>query len=1062
MLTRLGAGTDIPIGTPVAGRTDEALDDLVGCFLNTVVVRIDTSGNPTFRELLSRVRDTSLAAYEHQDVPFERVVEAVNPPRSAGRNPLFQIMQQVTFEGASSLDLPDARASRLSAFQDREKFDLSLTLSAQATTDGKPGSLEAFIRFAVDLFDAATVRRLFARMVRLLESVVADPGQSLNDVDLLDAEERTRILTDWNNTATPVPEGSVVQWFAAQAARTPDTIAVVSDGAAMSYGELEARANQLAQLLLSRGVESEAVVGLCLPRGLEMVTAILAVWKSGGCYLPIDPAFPKERITYLLDDSSVEWVVSTEAVGRELPLGQSALIAVDAPETVAALAGCVTDAPSVSVASAALAYVIYTSGSTGRPKGVAITHGALANYVASVPSRVGWGAAGGRYALLQPQATDLGNTVVFASLATGGQLHILTAEAVTDPSAVAEYLASHRIDYVKVVPSHLTALASAGGMPQVLPGTSLVLGGEAAPPGLVQDLLAAAGERCVFNHYGPTETTIGVATARLTAQSCVAGVVPIGAPIANTRLFVLDGALHPVPPGTVGELYIAGDGLARGYLNRPDLTAERFVACPFEPGSRMYRTGDRVRWTHDGQIVFTGRADDQLKIRGFRVEPGEVRAVLLSHPGVAQAAVIGRPDASGDMRLIAYLVPTGDDPGENGALPPLVRGFLAQRLPAHMVPAAVMVLDQLPMTGNGKLDPSALPVPDHAAGGLSGGEPSTLQEKLICGLFAEVLGRGQVGVDDNFFDLGGHSLLAVRLIGGLRTTFDSDLSVRAVFEAPTPRRLARYLVTGGLPQAFDMLYPIRAAGSRTPLFCMHSGGGLSWVYSGLLRHLDADIPLYGLQSLAMTSSGRRPGTLVEMARDYVRHIRSVQASGPYQLIGWSLGGVLAHEAAVQLQEAGEEVSLLGILDTNMTFDEAVARTPMPEEHLRYEPGDPDVVAEQIRELSGGTVPTLALLHGDEQRLALSAYLYHREIRKRHVPRVFRGDVLFFRATADKGELIPAHRTWGPYVRGQFQELHLDCGHYQLLAMAPLVSIGQAVSKQPLEAIGEALNKVLRQ
>ncbi|WP_328341090.1 non-ribosomal peptide synthetase [Micromonospora sp. NBC_00421] len=1061
VLTRLGVGGDVPIGVPVGGRSDVVLGDLVGCFLNTVVVRVDTSGGVCFRGLVGRVREASLGAFAHQDVPFERVVEVVNPPRSAARNPLFQIMQQVVFTGASGLDLPGVRAERLTAFQQREKFDLSLTLFVGPPVDGRPGPIEVFVRYAVDLFDESTVRRLIDRLFRVLESVVADPTIPISAIDILDADERTRVLTGWNDTAAqpPTTARSIASLFEEQVARTPDAVALVCDGQRLSYAALDDRANRLARHLTTWGVGPEAVVGLCLPRGVEMVTSILAVWKAGAAYLPIDPAYPAERTAFMLTDSSVAVLVGTRA---DLPAAQVPMLALDDPSTVAALASVSGTAPRVPVAADGLAYVIYTSGSTGSPKGVAVTHGSLVNYATFVPGRLGWGEPGSRYALLQPQVTDLGNTVLYTSLVTGGELHVLDADTATDPAAVAGYLAAHRIDHMKVVPSHLAALAADHGMGPVLPAGSLVLGGEAAPPELVETILAAAGERVVHNHYGPTEATIGAVTGRLTTGSANGGAVPIGTPIANTRTYVLDDALGPVPPGVTGDLYIAGDALARGYVGRPDLTAERFVACPFETGRRMYRTGDRARWTVDGQLVFAGRADDQVKIRGYRVEPGEVRAVLLTHPEVAQAAVVARADRPGDVRLVAYVVAAdGVARPEVDPLPALLRRFLGQRLPAHLVPAAVMVLERLPLTANGKLDQQALPAAYHTGGSDPDALAATLQEQLMCDLFAEVLGLERVGVEDNFFDCGGHSLLAIRLVTRIRTTFDSDLSVRAVFEAPDPRRLARYLVTGGLRQAFDVVYPIRPDGSRTPLFCMHSGGGLSWVYSGLLRHLDPDIPLYGIQSVAMAGTGLRPGSVVEMAREYVGHIRAVQPRGPYRVIGWSLGGVLAHEVAVQLQEAGEEVSLLGILDTNMVFDPDAVGSPVPEEHLRYEPGDPTAVAEEIRQLAGGTVPTLNLLHGHEQRLALSAYHYHRQVRRRHVPRVYRGDVLFFRATADKGEPIPAESTWGPYVDGGFEEIHIACTHYQLLAMAPLVSIGSAVSREPLATIGEALNKALR-
>ncbi|MFE5039457.1 amino acid adenylation domain-containing protein, partial [Streptomyces sp. NPDC056683] len=470
----------------------------------------------------------------------------------------------------------------------------------------------------------------------------------------------------------------------------------------VSYGELEVRANRLAHFLVAQGVGAESVVGLALPRGVEMVTAILAVWKAGAGYLPVDVAQPAERVAFVVRDARVQLVLATEEVLGELPSLGARVVAVDGVLTAVQVAGMPGTSPGVGVDPRSLAYVVYTSGSTGRPKGVAVTHGGVANYVSSVPGRVGF--AGGRFALLQAQATDLGNTVVFASLAHGGELHVLDEAAVTDPARVGAYFAEHGIDHVKVVPSHLAALGGGGGLERVLPAGSVVLGGEAASPGWVGELLAVAGERPVFNHYGPTETTIGVATSRLVPG----GVVAVGSPVANTRFFVLDEGLRPVPVGVVGELYVAGVQVARGYVRRPSLTAGRFVACPFGGvGERMYRTGDRVRWTADGQLVFLGRADGQVKIRGFRVEPGEVESVLVAHPLVARAVVVAREDTPGDRRLVAYVVSADADEAETGRLAESVRGFVGARLPEHMVPSAVVVLGALPLTGNGKLDRGA-------------------------------------------------------------------------------------------------------------------------------------------------------------------------------------------------------------------------------------------------------------------------------------------------------------------------------------------------------------------
>ncbi|MFF1918941.1 AMP-binding protein, partial [Streptomyces sp. NPDC058239] len=572
LLSRLGAGTDIPIGSANAGRTDVALDDLVGFFVNTLVLRTDLSGDPMFVEVLGRVRETGLSAFAHQDVPFERLVEDLAPARSLARHPLFQVMLTLQNTAEASLELPGVQVGEveeeLAAGASAAKFDVSVGVEETFDAQGAPAGLRGVLTASADLFEAGTAGRLAMRFACVLETVAADPRLRLSAVDVLDEVERRRVLVEWNDTAVEVPAGMVAARFEAQVARTPDAVAVVAGGVEVSYGELDARANRLAHYLVGQGVGAESVVGLCLPRGVETIAAILAVWKAGAGYLPVDPEQPAERISFMLADSGAVVLVTTRAL-LDGPAGRaSSVLVLDDPAVVAEVGACAATAPQTGPVADALAYVIYTSGSTGTPKGVAITHGSLANYVATVPARVGIGTPGDRYALLQAQATDLGNTVVFASLTTGGELHILDEEAATDPAAVTAYLTEHAIDHVKAVPSHLAALAAAGDLAAVLPAKSLVLGGEAASPAWVRDVLSVAGERAVFNHYGPTETTIGVTTTRLTPERVSGSVVPIGSPIPNTRTYVLDQWLSPVAPGVAGELYVAGAGLARGYVGR--------------------------------------------------------------------------------------------------------------------------------------------------------------------------------------------------------------------------------------------------------------------------------------------------------------------------------------------------------------------------------------------------------------------------------------------------------------------------------------------------------------
>jgi amino acid adenylation domain-containing protein len=771
LLSRLGAGTDIPIGSPTAGRTDEALDDLIGCFLNTLVIRTDLSGDPEFRQVLSRVREAGLGAMANQDVPFERLVEELAPSRSLARHPLVQVV--MTDTGRTARSGSGGFAEMDNAALILAKFDLWVPVAETFDENGHPAGIHGTVTLAADLFDVATAGRVAGWLMRVLDAVTTDPSVRLHQVRIVDAAERDLVLRDWNDTAADVPASSVLELIAARVATEPDAVALVAGSGPVTYAQLDMQANRLARYLLDCGVGTESVVGLCLPRGEQMIPAILAVWKAGAAYLPVDEKLPLERVVFMLSDSQASMLVGTEEVLDDLPAGPVRTIAVDDPMVLA----CSGDrVPMQAVHAAQAAYVIYTSGSTGQPKGVAVTHGALAGYIWSVSQRLGWTRPQMRYAVLQPQVTDLGNTVVFTALATGGQLHILDPGMVIDADAVTAYLERERIDAVKMVPSHAMAIGSGRLRPQ----HSLVLGGEAARADWV-DELADGGFR-VFNHYGPTETTVGVATTEISLPT--GGVVPIGRPVANTRLYVLDEGLSPVPPGVAGELYVAGAQLARGYVRRSGLTAQRFVACPYGAGERMYRTGDLARWTADGQLVFAGRADHQVKVRGYRIEPGEIETVLAAHPAVAQAAVLVR-----DERLVAYLVPADTE------LPiGVIRGYAAQRLPEYMLPAAFVALPELPLTGNGKLDRRALPAPDYGSlGDTTRRLPSTVEQSLLCDAFAQILGVDTVGLDDNFFDLGGHSLLAVRLVSRIRATLGADIDVRILFEAPTVDELSTRL-----------------------------------------------------------------------------------------------------------------------------------------------------------------------------------------------------------------------------------------------------------------------------
>ncbi|MGH3550594.1 MAG: amino acid adenylation domain-containing protein [Pseudonocardiaceae bacterium] len=800
LLSRLGAGSDIVVGSLTAGRTDQALDELVGFFVNSLVLRTDISGNPAFVQLLARVREAALAAWAHQDVPFDHLVEVLNPTRSLAHHPLFQVM--LTLENAPEADfkLPGLRVSTVPASTGTAKFDLDFSLSEQRGPDGAPKGIEGFVKYASDLFDPATVEALVARWVRLLEAVVADPDRPISRIEILTAQERQRVLVDYNDTTRPIPSASLPVLFETQVQATPQAVALVFGGTSLTYAQLNTTANRLAHALIVRGVGPEQIVALVLPRTPELVVAILAVLKAGAAYLPVDPDYPAARIAFLLHDARPALLLTTNhtmgCVAEDIATRRLVL---DDPDTVRMLAGCPDTDPTdtdraMPLTPAHPAYVIYTSGTTGNPKGVVVCQRSVANLFSShrdsvfAPSVAIAGERRLRVAQTTPFSFDASWDQLLWMFA-GHELHVVDEVTLTDPDRLVAYVARQHIDYVDATPSYVQLLVSKGLLDSGRCGlVGIAVGGEAISEQL-WDRLRSVDGLAGFNFYGPTECTVDALMARV-------GHSPrpvVGRPIANTRVYVLDAQLQPVPTGVTGELYVAGMGLARGYLRRPGLTAQRFLADPFgPPGTRMYRTGDVVCWRTDGELQFVGRADDQVKIRGFRIEPGEIETALAAHPDVAQAAVLAREDRPDDRRLVVYVVPTaGSTPR-----PEVLREYLRVRLPAYLVPAAFVSLAGLPLTPNGKLDVAALPAPEYRAAG-SGRTPRTPHEQLLCEVFAEVLGLPTVSVEDDFFEVGGHSLLATQVVSRVRAMLGVELAVRALFEAPTVASLAAHLDEAG-------------------------------------------------------------------------------------------------------------------------------------------------------------------------------------------------------------------------------------------------------------------------
>ncbi|MCY8055329.1 non-ribosomal peptide synthetase DhbF [Bacillus inaquosorum] len=1064
LLTRLGAGTDIPIGSPIAGRNDDALGDLVGLFINTLVLRTDTSGDPSFRELLDRVREVNLAAYENQDLPFERLVEVLNPARSRATHPLFQIMLAFQNTPDAELHLPDMESSLRIHSVGSAKFDLTLEVSENRLADGTPNGLEGLLEYSTDLFKRETAQALADRLMRLLEAAESDPDQQIGNLDILAPEERSNMATDWQNVSEKIPHASLPEQFEKQAALSPDAIAVVYEDQSLSYAELNERANRLARMLISEGVGPEQFVALALPRSLEMAVGLLAVLKAGAAYLPLDPDYPADRIAFMLEDAQPAFIMTNTKAAEHIPPAENVpKIVLDDPKLSEKLNTYPAENPNNAdriqpLSPLNTAYVIYTSGSTGVPKGVMIPHQNVTRLFAATDHWFHF-SSDDIWTMFHSYAFDFSVWEIWGPLLHGGRLVIVPHHVSRSPEAFLRLLVKEGVTVLNQTPSafyqFMQAEREQPDLGQALSLRCVIFGGEALELSRLEDWYNRHPENRpqLINMYGITETTVHVSyieldrsVAALRANSL------IGCGIPDLGVYVLDERLQPVPPGVAGELYVSGAGLARGYLGRAGLTAERFIADPFgPPGTRMYRTGDVARLRADGSLDYVGRADHQVKIRGFRIELGEIEAALVQHSQLEDAAVIVREDQPGDKRLAAYVIPSSEetfDPAE-------LRKYAAERLPDYMVPSAFVMMKELPLTPNGKLDRKALPAPDFAAA-VTGRGPRTPQEEILCDLFMEVLHLPRVGIDDRFFDLGGHSLLAVQLMSRIREALGVELSIGNLFEAPTVAGLAERLEMGSSQSALDVLLPLRTSGDKLPLFCVHPAGGLSWCYAGLMTNLGTDYPIYGLQARGIGQRDELPKTLDDMAADYIEQIRTIQPKGPYHLLGWSLGGNVVQAMATQLQHQGEEVSLLVMLDAYPNHFLPIKEAPDDEEALiallalgGYDPdslGDKPLDFETAIEILRRDGSALASLDESVILNLKNTYVNSVGILGSYKPKPFRGNVLFFRSTIIPDWFDPIEPdSWKPYIHGQIEQIDIDCRHKDLCQPEPLALIGKVLA-----------------
>ncbi|HEY0736992.1 MAG TPA: amino acid adenylation domain-containing protein, partial [Herpetosiphonaceae bacterium] len=1046
----------------------------------TLVLRTDLSGQPTVRALLARVREVCLNAYAQQDVPFERVVEAVQPQRALSHTPLFQVMFVLQNTPRADLQLPGVTVASAGGSDQQAKFDLTLTVTER--DDELRGSLE----YATDLFDAERIERLAAHFTTLLAACVAQPDQPITSLPLLTTAERRQLLGEWNATQVVYPGGLTThQLFEAQVARTPDAVAVRWQDEELTYRELHTRAHQLAHHLRSQGVGPEVRVGVCLERSPALLVALLGVLLAGGCYVPLDPTYPADRLSFMLADSQAPLLVTRNDLIVTLATPNTQVIDLDSAWPKIAE----TDSswtPS-AVDEDHLAYLIYTSGSTGVPKGVAITHH---NAVTMLHWAHDQFTPEERAGVLAATSVcfDLSVFEIFMPLSWGGCV-VLADTALHLPTLAA---AAH-VTLVNTVPSAIAEILSSGSLP---PGVRVVnLAGEPLAQMLSDQLYALGTVQHVYNLYGPSEDTTYSTFSRVTP-----GVPPaIGRPLPNSQVYVLDAYLQPAPIGVPGEVYLGGDGLARGYLGRPELTAEKFIPDPFSqaPGKRLYRTGDLACYQPDGQLMFLGRIDHQIKLRGFRIELGEIEAVLRRHPAVREAVVLVR-----DERLVAYVV--GEQTNKAGALwakeqkstmtppspitdeaearrgvgkggwrdeglPSILRAFLSERLPGYMIPSTFMQLDVLPLTPNGKIDRralSALAIMRQPASEALLMPRDSLELQLVH-IWEELLDVRPIGVTDNFFNLGGHSLLSVRLRERIRERFGYELPLTLVFQGPTIEQLAQTLRQEPVQQPESPLVALQSGGVKPPLVFIHPIGGSITSYLNLARYLDREQPFYAAQSPMLM--GADPAATIEaLAARYIDELKQLRPQGPYRLGGWSFGGIVAFEMAQQLSAHGDEVEQLVLLDTylpepqrQLTADDAqlllsfcrdVARSlgkqfPItyadlaalePESRLAY-------AFDRARELR--LIP--ADLSAAYLQMLFDVYRTHLKLLQAYVPRSYSGSVMLFRADEQLANGIDAAEGWAAYLTGRFVCRETPGDHYSLLQ----ASNGAALA--------EAMNDVLR-
>jgi len=896
LLFRYTAQDDIIIGSPVAGRNHPDLENQIGFYVNTLALRDNISGNESFKTLLSKVKQTFTEAYQHQIYPFDRLVEELNIQRDVSRSPIFDVM--MVLQNDANVKLPSLPNLKISAFDYEtgvSQFDLTMIFME---TDN--GELRLDINYNTDLFKADTVERMQSHIEELIKSIIRDQKESLNKLNILSESEKRKILVEFNDTAADYPKDkTLVDLFEEQVKKTPDNIALIFEDKQLTYKELNEAADKLADYLKTTyHIQPDDLIGVMAERGEQMIISLLGILKSGGAYLPIDPAYPKDRIDYMTEDSACKVVLKSDIESHQNP----------------------TTAKNWKPKANNLAYVIYTSGSTGKPKGVMIEHGGFVNMILAQIS--GFDISESDHVLqFASPSFDASLSEIFMALLKGAALVLIRKETIDDPEQFLEYISRHNVSVITFPPVYLNMLKK-----HPLPTVKTII--TAGEPAIISDVLFYSKEKAYFNAYGPTETSVCTSFYRVKEVDPKIQNIPIGKPIANSAVFILDDVMNPVPIGVPGEICFSGVGLARGYLNRPELTAEKFIDEKNLQALRLYKIGDLARWLPDGNIEFLGRKDGQVKIRGYRIEVGEIESLLLQHPAIKEAVVIAKEDKQGDKRLIAYVVPE-ENTDSSLRLEPAIRKYLKEKLPGYMIPSAFVMLDKIPLTHNGKVDKKRLP--DPADTGIKSDAvfipPRDDIERKLVKIWQDILGTDNFGIQEDFFETGGHSLKIVQMASQIHKQLGIKTALLDIFTYSTIEALAKHLRHQILlkqqrtidekqseSNGFTPLVCIQNQGDKTPVFCVHPGGGNVLCYTELSRHLGDSQPFYAFQAFGFEPGTQPLSSVEDMAEKYIEALRTVQPRGPYILGGFCAGGTIAYEMARQLRQKGEKTSSLFILD----------------------------------------------------------------------------------------------------------------------------------------------------